>query len=351
MPRASSRKRASSRILVVGSTQARIEALAELLTDEASFDVRIEYDSRNALSAFREHQPDLVLIECDDVQLDTLSTVVQISSGATEEDMVPFVVCSFNGRPVVTHAAEVVAFPVFYQDGASLVELSHFVERLVSVRGYGVQALARSAEASESKAELEIAMAHRLAVLSECRDHPQSGHVFRVDKLSAEIALVLGLTAYEVKLIHHAAPLHDVGQLAISDAILLSDDLLTLEEMDVVKTHTSLGATLLAGTDSEILHMAELIALYHHENWDGTGYVPGVEGQSIPLPARIVRVADSFDAMTNPRPFAERVHADNGVDFIRKNAGRQFDPTVVEAFLEVQERAEADRGILADDLV
>lgn len=341
----------AARILVIGSTASRLRAIAEILKDEASCDVRIELDSRAALPAFREHRPDLVMIESETVHLDTLSTVVQISSDVKDDEFLPFVVCGFTGRPHVTHAAEVVPFPIFYVDGSDLQELGRFVRRLVAARRTGLSALSRSKELAGQLHDMEIALAHRLAVLSECRDHPQTGHVFRVGKLSAEIARVMGLSAREVELIAHAAPLHDVGQLAISDAILLKDDLLSLEEMDIVKTHTSLGAALLAGTDSEILHTAESIALFHHENWDGTGYVPGVEGRSIPLPARIVRVADCFDAMTNPRPFAERVHVDNGVEFIRGHAGRFFDPTVVEAFLEVEERAESEGSILANDLV
>jgi response regulator RpfG family c-di-GMP phosphodiesterase len=340
-----------SRALAIGKSTARLKALAEVLEEEGSCHVRIELEARVALPAFREYMPDVVLIEQETVRLDTLATVVEISSEVGPDEFLPFVIFAFSGRPTVTHAAGVAPFPAFYQDGSDLHELGRVVLRLLRARRYGVQALEQAAVEAARVREMEIALAHRLAVLSECRDHPQTGHVFRVGKLSAEIGRVVGLTAHEVELIGHAAPLHDVGQLAISDAILLKDGLLSLEEMDIVKMHTSLGATLLAGTGSEILRMAESIALFHHENWDGTGYVPGVEGTSIPLPGRIVRVADAFDAMTNPRPFAARLHVDGAIDFIRKNAGRFFDPAVVEAFLEVQDRAMLGEGILADDLV
>jgi len=342
---------AVNRVLAVGTSENRLRALAEILEDEGSCAVRFEFDARVALPAFREHRPDIVLIECDIVQLDTLSAVVQISPETGADEFLPFVVFGFSGKPSVTHAAAVVPFPVFYQDGSDLHELSRVVRRLMEARRTGLRGLARASMVAGKVRDMEVAMTHRLAVLSECRDHPQSGHVFRVGKLSAGIGRVMGLSSHDVELIGHAAPLHDVGQLAISDAILQKDGLLSLEEMDIVKTHTSLGATLLSGSESEILHMAESIALFHHENWDGTGYVPGVEGTSIPLPGRIVRIADAFDAMTNPRPFAARMHVDSAIDFIRKNAGRFFDPSVVEAFLEVQERAEADGGILADDMV
>jgi putative two-component system response regulator len=137
-----------------------------------------------------------------------------------------------------------------------------------------------------------------------------------------------------------AAPLHDVGKVGIPESVLFKEGPITLEELDLIKTHTTIGASILAGSSSRLFQMAEEIALYHHENWDGTGYTPGLEGESLPLVGRIVRVADTFDASTSARPFADRWRREAAVSFIREQAGRGFDPTVVEAFLEVEAEAQ-----------
>lgn len=338
------------RVLAVGSSAMPLKSLASVLTEQGIADVRIEGDPRFVLRSFREHRPDVVVIEADAANLNELSVVVQFVAETRVDEFLPFVMFSFSGKPAATNAAISAPFPIFFQDGSNLDELSRLIWQLVSARRIGLRALDRANVEARTAHETEIAMAREMAKFSECRDHPESGHVFRVGKWAGEIALVMGLSARDVELIQHAAPLHDVGQLAISDGILLKDDLLTLEEMDVVKTHTGLGAALLSGTTSEILQMAGLIALFHHENWDGTGYVPGVAGTSIPLPARIVRVADTFDALTNPRPFADQFLADHAVTFMVERAGRLFDPTVIEAFLEVRERSgNSDRLVVIAD--
>jgi response regulator RpfG family c-di-GMP phosphodiesterase len=178
-------------------------------------------------------------------------------------------------------------------------------------------------------------VATRLARIVELKDHPNSGHTVRVGRLSALVAQALGMHPDDVKVIGLASQLHDIGKLGISDEILFNDQPLSLEQMDVIKTHTVLGAALLAGSSSPVVRMAEVIALYHHENWNGTGYTPGLEGEGIPLVGRIVRVTDSFDAMTMRRAFAEQWRREAAVEFIQSQAGHQFDPRVVAALVDV----------------
>jgi putative two-component system response regulator len=139
----------------------------------------------------------------------------------------------------------------------------------------------------------------------------------------------------DVEAIGIAAQLHDIGKLGIPDEILFNDQPLSLDQMDVIKTHTVLGAALLAGSSSPVVRMAEVIALYHHENFNGTGYTPGLEGEGIPLVGRIVRVTDSFDAMTMRRAFAEQWRHEAAVEFLQSQAGQHFDPRVVAALVEV----------------
>ena len=175
----------------------------------------------------------------------------------------------------------------------------------------------------------------RLAKASEYRDDDTGEHTMRVGTLSAEIARSLGEAQDQVELIRQAAPLHDIGKIGIPDSILLKPGRLTEGEFDLIKSHVKIGASLLAGSSSKLIQMAELIARTHHERWDGTGYTQGLKGEEIPLPGRIVAVADVFDALTNNRPYKDAWPVKDAIEEISGLSGSHFDPAVVEAFQEV----------------
>jgi putative two-component system response regulator len=171
----------------------------------------------------------------------------------------------------------------------------------------------------------------RLSLAAEYKDDSTGLHTRRVGNLTAKLTRLLGLTDYEAGLIAVAAPLHDVGKIAIPDKILTKASKLTASEFTIMKTHTTIGAGLLAGIDYPPLKRAATIALYHHERWDGTGY-EGLKGNAIPLEARIVSVADVFDVLIHDRPYKSAWSVEDAVAEIKRQAGSQFDPQVVEAF-------------------
>ena len=172
----------------------------------------------------------------------------------------------------------------------------------------------------------------RLALAAEYRDDNSPEHTQRVAALAARMARHLGQDDRTVGLIRQAAPLHDLGKIAIPDTILLKPGRLEPEEYEVVKTHAVLGARVLAEGDSELLVVAEQIARSHHERWDGDGYPDGLAGDRIPLVARLVGVADVFDVLVHERPYKEAWTVEDAAREIRSGAGAQFDPEVVEAF-------------------
>jgi putative two-component system response regulator len=172
----------------------------------------------------------------------------------------------------------------------------------------------------------------RLAVAAEYRDDNTHEHTQRVGELAARLASELGLGDRTVWLVRHAAPLHDLGKIAIPDSILLKPGRLTEEEYEVVKTHAVLGARVLAGAHSEVMGVAERIARSHHERWDGDGYPDGLRGEAIPLEARLVALADVFDVLVHERPYKESWSVEDAVTEIRSGAGTQFDPEAVQAF-------------------
>ncbi len=180
----------------------------------------------------------------------------------------------------------------------------------------------------------------RLARASEFRDDDTGEHTMRVGHMSADIAKQLLMDDEEVEMIRRAAPLHDIGKIGIPDNVLLKPGRLTPEEMDVMRTHVKIGASLLSGSSSKLMNLAEQIALTHHEKWDGSGYLIGLNGEDIPLPGRIVAVADVFDALTHDRPYKQAWPTEQAIKEVAKLSGTHFDPQVVDAFMAVVELGE-----------
>jgi HD-GYP domain-containing protein (c-di-GMP phosphodiesterase class II) len=177
---------------------------------------------------------------------------------------------------------------------------------------------------------------HRLALAAESPDDGTRQHTERVALTSRAIARELGLPAPLQALIYKAAPLHDLGKLCVPDSILSKPGWLTRAEFEQVKVHTTAGGAMLARSASKAVHVAEEIALTHHEWWDGRGYPSGLRGEEIPLTGRIVALADVFDALTHERPYKHAWPVDEAVAEIRSLKGRQLDPDVVEAFLRLE---------------
>jgi hypothetical protein len=185
-----------------------------------------------------------------------------------------------------------------------------------------------------------------LARAAEYRDHSTHRHTERVARTSALLAARLGWPAPEIDLLRLAAPLHDIGKLAVPDTVLLKPGKLTPAEFEEIKRHATAGASILADSASGVLRLGEEIALTHHEWWDGSGYPGGAGSDAIPLSGRIVALADVFDALTHARPYKQAWPVDDAVREVERLAGRQFDPEVVHAFraLDPVQLSGAERG-------
>jgi HD-GYP domain-containing protein (c-di-GMP phosphodiesterase class II) len=176
----------------------------------------------------------------------------------------------------------------------------------------------------------------RLALAAEYRDDETQQHAWRIGRSAVLIATELGVPDEEVELLGRAAPLHDIGKIGMPDAILLKPEKLSPAEFEQSKSHTTIGAGILSGSDSPLLRLAEQIALTHHEHWNGGGYPRGLSGERIPLAGRIVAIADVFDALTHDRPYKPAWSVEEAVAEIVSQSGRQFEPRVVDAFLQLE---------------
>ncbi len=173
----------------------------------------------------------------------------------------------------------------------------------------------------------------RLARAGEYRDQETGSHILRMARFARAIAQELKLSAMECDEIESSAPMHDIGKIGIPDHILLKPGALSEEEILIMRRHPIIGYEILADSPSRFLQMGAVIALGHHEKYDGTGYPQGLAGQSIPLPARIVAVADVFDALTSVRPYKKAWSMQEALDWVKSQIGSHFDPDCARAFL------------------
>jgi len=196
--------------------------------------------------------------------------------------------------------------------------------------------------------ERELETLAKLAKAGEFRDMTTGNHLARMARYSALIGHNLGLGSDTVHVLEVSAPMHDIGKIGIPDAILIKTGPLMPGEIATMQTHPRIGYDILKGSPSKYLSMGAIIALGHHEKFDGTGYPNGLHGEDIPIVARVVAVADVFDALISERPYKHAWGMDEGIAYLKSQRGKHFDPTCVDAFLADVSKVEAIVSELAD---
>ena len=239
---------------------------------------------------------------------------------------------AFEEGTIVDVAAPLLALVI----GAfGAIAWSEFAERRVRYRVSRDNELLeqRVRERTADLADAEREIAHRLGVAVEWRDAETGVHIERMGRLCERLAREVGMSIVEADLLRHASALHDVGKVGIPDEILLKPAKLDPAEWAKMKTHTTIGASILSGSKSALVQMAEQIARSHHERWDGSGYPDGLKGDEIPLAARICAVCDVFDALLSPRPYKEAWPIADVMRELAGLRGTHLDPALVDAFL------------------
>lgn len=181
--------------------------------------------------------------------------------------------------------------------------------------------------------ETRLQIVQRLGRAAEYKDNETGLHVIRMSHYAQRLALAAGCSPEWAEDLLNAAPMHDVGKIGIPDAILQKPGKLTPEEWVVMQSHPNIGAEIIGHHPSGVLRLARTVALYHHEKWNGTGYPHGLAGTDIPLEARIVALADVFDALTSERPYKKAWAPEEAMALIESEAGQHFDPQLVALFV------------------
>ena len=329
-----------ARIMIVDDEPTNVEMLRRLLTRAGFSRIESTTDSREAADLYVSCRPDLVLLDLHMPNVDGLQVIDQLNEIA-EASYLPVLMMTGDMTPearqeALSRGAKDFVTKPFHADEVllrirTLLE-TRFLYFQVQSQNQLLEVKVRERTRELEAAQIEII--ERLARAAEFRDDNTGQHTERVGQMAALLARQMGLPDPQVSLIRRAAPLHDVGKIGIPDAVLLKLGKLTLEEFELVKTHTTIGARILSGSRFGVLRLAEEIALNHHERWDGNGYV-GIRRDQIPLAGRIVAVADVFDALTQKRPYKAAWPVGDAIAEIERQRGQQFDPDVVEAFLRV----------------
>ncbi len=311
-------------------------------------------NGEKGLELARQHLPDLILLDVMMPGLSGFEVCRELKKDSTTRD-IPVVMVTALGEIEDRVQALEAGADDFLTKPVALPELKARVKSLLEVKAYRDH-LKRHKEALEKEVALKtqelqkafeaLRKAHqkikdlslevilRLSRAAEYRDEHTGEHIRRMAHYSALVARKLGLNEEAVESILYAAPLHDIGKIGIPDQILLKPGPLDEKEWEIMKKHTEIGAEILRGTQSGFVKVGEIVALYHHERWDGQGYPRGLKGTEIPLAARIVAVADVFDALTSDRPYRKAFSVEEAFQIIEEGLGSQFDPQVGKAFLE-----------------
>jgi putative two-component system response regulator len=340
----------SAHILIIDDQPANVALLEGILEEEDFNSHRSVIDPREALPAFLDYLPDLILLDLQMPFMDGFDVMKQLRGCISPNDFLPILVLTADIAPEAKRRALSEGALDFLTKPFDAMEVVLRIRNLLQTRSLHLQLQGQNhlldQKVRERTAELEatqVEILERLALAAEYRDDDTGQHTQRVGETAARIAEALGWAVQDVELIRRAAPLHDVGKIAISDSILLKPGPLTSEELERMKMHTQLGAKILSGGRFPLLQLAEQIALTHHERWDGSGYM-GLSQENIPIAGRIVAVADVFDALISERPYKKPWPLHEAIQEIRNQSERQFDPRVVQAFLKVLETDQSRSG-------
>lgn len=346
------------RVMIVDDSMANLMLVAKIVKGLGHEPVIFT----NPLMAFADAlrtPADLVVSDFTMPGMNGLELVDRLRGAFGYED-VPMVMISGSDDNAVRYQALDMGVTDFLRKPIDVVEVKARLRNLLKLREAQANLRSRAdwldrevARATAALTAREEEVILRLSRAAEYRDGDTGAHIVRMAKYCRIIGGAMGLDDAQCQTLFLAAPMHDIGKIAVSDAILLKPGKLTPEERSVMEMHTLHGFQILSGSDSDLIRQAAGIAVSHHERWDGTGYPAQVKGKAIPLYGRVAAVADVFDALTSARPYKPAWAPDEALAYIKACSGQHFDPACIQAFTDhfddvLTVTAEAAKDIAAE---
>ena len=348
--------RRQRKVLIVDDESTGRTILAKII-QQAEDDVSVDsFDNPlEALDWLDYNHPDLIITDYRMPDMNGIELIKQIRSKSACQD-IPIMMITVVSEKSVRYDALDAGATAFLTRPIDQIECRTSCRNLLklheqqSIIQDRADWLARQVEvATQQIVSRERETLLRLAKAGEYRDEATGNHVVRMAKYSRQIAEALGLSERECDEIEYAAPMHDIGKIGIQDSILLKPGKFGSEEWVTMQQHTLIGHAILSNSQSRYIQTGSVIALNHHERFDGSGYPNGISGKDIPLVARIVAVADVYDALISPRPYKKAWAANDAQDYLHKHVGTQFDPICVEAFFERLDAIDSIHTNFSDD--
>jgi putative two-component system response regulator len=330
------------RILLVDDQEINLRLLELILQREGFTSVHSLSDPYQVLPTYSEYQPDIILLDLLMPDLDGLTIMRLLNQYIADGVYLPILVLTADMSPDTRRHALAMGAKDFLTKPFDPTEVVLRIRNLLETRRLYLKLQSQNQHLNQQvqrglrdidEAQTEVIL--RLSQAAEYRDEDTGMHTQRVGQLSALLARTLGLDEDHIELLRRAAPLHDIGKIAIPDHILRKPGRLTPEEFRRMQEHAAVGARLLEDSRFPLLQVAHEIALYHHERWDGSGYPQGIKGADIPIMARIVAVADAFDALIHERPYKRAWSVEEALAELRACSGTRYDPRVIQALNKV----------------
>jgi len=328
----------AERILIVDDEEFIGELLSRWFVDEG-YEVEVAATAEEALDALRPHPHELLIL---DITLPGMSGVELLEKVKHEhgDKVAAVMVTGVDDRTTAIRCLELgahsyVVKPIDQKDlSLNVAAALKGREQVLIARDYQqfLEVEVRKRTEETRRREEEIAL--RLVAAAEHGELGSQAHVRRIGMFSEVLARALGWKMQAIDDIRVAASMHDIGKIGVPDDLLQRSDTLSASDLEVLRRHAEIGAEMLARSDIPLLRMAEKIARSHHEWWDGSGYPDGLSGESIPLAARIVAIADVYDTLTHPRSSRPAFPEDDALDMMRNGRSKQFDPAVFDVFIE-----------------
>lgn len=302
----------------------------------------------SALAQINQHPPDLILLDITMPEMDGFQVLERVKSDRILNNIPVIMISALDETANIVRCIELGAVdylikpfnPILLKariDSALGTKRMRDQEEIYrnQIEEYNLKLEDRVRQRTQDLENTRLEIIRRLGHAAEYRDNETGMHVIRMSHYSAIIARAAGLDKEECESILNASPMHDLGKIGIPDNILLKPGKLDEQEWKMMKAHPGIGAKILSGSQSDLLKIAETIALVHQEKWDGSGYPKGLKGEEIPLVGRIVTIADVFDALTTERPYKKAWPVEKAVALIEKESGKHFDPQLVPIFKDV----------------
>ncbi len=319
-------------VLVVDDTPANIDVLVGVLKDE--YIVKAVLNGTTALELARKSPPDIILLDVMMPEIDGYEVCRRLKEDFVTRNIPIIFVTAKIGVDDEIKGFELGAVDYIGKPISPPIVKAR-VKTQLALYDQNRELDKKVRQSTEEIVKTRLKIIQRLGKAAEFKDNETGLHVIRMSRYAYLLGLEAGMSESDAELLMNAAPMHDVGKIGIPDDILKKPGKLTAEEFEIMKGHSRIGVEMIGDDDSELLKLASVVALTHHEKWNGTGYPNQLAGEDIPLSGRIVAIADVFDALTSERPYKKAWSVEDSIALLEKESGHHFDPNLIPLFIKV----------------